>query len=48
MTLNVLVNECSDFSCHKCLGHISKERMKILVNLDFTNLNVCVDCIKGK
>jgi len=21
---------------------------KILPNLDFTNLNICVDCIKGK
>jgi len=36
------------------LGHIYKERMQrlvkneILPNLDFTNLNVCVDCIKGK
>jgi len=36
------------------LGHISKERIQrlvkneILPNLDFTDLNVCVDCIKGK
>jgi len=36
------------------LGHISKERMErlvkneILPSLDFTDLNVCVDCIKGK
>jgi len=36
------------------LGHISKEMMErlvkneILSNLDFTDLNVCVDCIKGK
>ena len=35
-------------------GHISKERMEILVKdgilsyLDFTDLDVCVDCIKGK
>jgi len=39
---------------HKCLGHISKEMMERLVkneslsNLDFTDLNVCVDCIKSK
>jgi len=36
------------------LGHISKEMMERLVkneslsNLDFTDLNVCVDCIKSK
>ncbi|RDX68990.1 hypothetical protein CR513_51954, partial [Mucuna pruriens] len=36
------------------LGHISRERMeklvnnKILPNLDFTYLNICVDCIRGK
>ena len=39
---------------HKHLGHISKERMErlvkneILPDLDFTDLNICVDCIKGK
>ena len=39
---------------HKHLGHISKERMKrlikneILYDLYFTDLNICVDCIKGK
>ena len=39
---------------HKRLGHISKERLQrlvkewILPHLDFTNLEVCVDCIKGK
>ena len=49
-----LVNECSAFLWHKRLGHISKERMErlvkneILPSLDFTDLNVCVDCIKGK
>ena len=48
------VNECSAFLCHKYLGHISKERMErlvkneLLLNLGFTDLNVCVDCIKGK
>jgi hypothetical protein len=36
------------------LGHISRERLErlvkdgILPNLDFTDLSVCVDCIKGK
>jgi transposase InsO family protein len=36
------------------LGHISRERLerlvknRILSNRDFTNLGVCVDCIKGK
>jgi hypothetical protein len=39
---------------HKRLGHISRERLKrlvkyeILLNLDFSDLGVCVDCIKGK
>ena len=48
------VNENSSFLWHKRLGHISRERMKrlvkdgILSNLDFTDFNVCVDCIKGK
>jgi len=36
------------------LGHVSKERMgrlvknEIIPNLDFIDLNVCVDCVKGK
>ena len=39
---------------HKHLGHISKERIKrlikneILEDLDFIDLGICVDCIKGK
>jgi len=53
-TKHGLVNKCSVYMWHKRLGHISKERMERLVkneirlNLNFTNLNVCVDCIKGK
>ena len=53
-TKRSLVNECSAFLWHKRLGHISKERMErlvkneILASLDFTDMNVCVDCIKGK
>ena len=49
-----LVNECSAYLWHKRLGHISKERLErlvkneILPNLDFTDLNVYVDCIKDK
>ena len=49
-----LLNDNSSLLWHKRLGHISIERMKrlvkegILPNLDFTNFNVCVDCIKGK
>ena len=44
----------SYFLWHKRLGHISSERIKRLVkdgvlpDLDFTNINECVDCIKGK
>jgi len=43
-----------DFLWHKCLGQISKNMMKILIkneipqNLDFINLNIYVDSIKGK
>jgi len=49
-----LVDKCVAYLWHKRLGHISKERMErlvkieILPNLDFSDLNVCVDCIKGK
>jgi len=49
-----LVNEQSAFLWYKRLGHISRERMKrlikneILLYLDFTDLNICVGCIKGK
>ena len=38
---------------HTC-GHISRERLLrlvkdgILLNLDFSDLGMCVDCIKGK
>ncbi|WVZ13110.1 hypothetical protein V8G54_017640 [Vigna mungo] len=53
-TKRSLVDERSAYLWHKRLGHISKERMKrlvkneILPDLDFTDLNVRVDCIKGK
>ena len=49
-----LINESFSYLWHRRLGHISKERMKrlvkdgILSNLDFTDLDVCVYCIKGK
>ena len=53
-TKRCLVNENSAYLWHKRLGHISKERLKglvkneILPTLDFTDLGLCVDCIKGK
>jgi len=49
-----LVDERSTYLWHKRLGHISKERIQRLVkneiflDLDFTDLNVCGDCIKVK
>ena len=49
-----LVNECSAYLWYKRLGHIFKERLErlikneILSNLDFIDLNVCVDYIKDK
>ena len=49
-----LVNERYAFLWHKRLGHISRDMMKRLIKneilpyLDFTDLNICVGCIKGK
>ena len=49
-----VINEHSSIPWHQRLGHISIERIKILVNngglstLDFTYFDTCVDCIKGK
>ena len=49
-----MANENSAYLWHKHLGHISKERLQrlvkneILPNLEFTDLDLCVDCIKGK
>ena len=40
--------------CHKRLGHISRERVErlikndILPSLDFEDMEICVDCIRGK
>ena len=48
------MNENSSILWHKRLGHIAREMMKrlmkdgILVSLDFSNLNIEVECIKGK
>ncbi|CAL9126122.1 unnamed protein product, partial [Musa textilis] len=47
-------NERSSTLWHRRLGHISKERIErlvknnILEDLDFTDFDVCIDCIKGK
>ena len=49
-----MANENSTYLWHKRLGHVSKERLQrlvkneILPNLDFADLRLCVDCIKGK
>jgi len=48
------LNKSSAYLWHKCLGHVSKERLKrlvkneILPNLNFIDLDICLDCIKGK
>ncbi|MDD0148368.1 GAG-pre-integrase domain-containing protein, partial [Shigella flexneri] len=48
------LNEKSAFLWHRRLGHVSKERLKILVKnnilneLDFSDLTDCVECFKGK
>lgn len=47
-------SESSSFLWHKRLGYISRERVNLLVKeeilpgLDFTDFEVCIDCIKGK
>ena len=49
-----LIKEKSSMLWHKRLGHISRERVErlikfdILPNLDFSDLETCVDCCKGK
>ena len=49
-----LIKERSSLLWHKCLGHISKERVERLINygilphLDSNDLEICVDCVKGK
>ena len=48
------LNENSSILWHKRLGHISKQRIErlikdeILLDLDFSDFDTCVDCIKGK
>ena len=48
------MNENSSIVWHKRLNHISREMMErlvkdgILVSLDFSDFNICVECIKGK
>ena len=49
-----IFNEKSAYLWHRRLGHISKDRLKTLVKnkmlpeLDFSDLNECVECYKGK
>ena len=46
------LNEKSSTLWHKCLGHISRQGMEILIkdeilqDLDFSDFDTCVDCIK--
>ena len=53
-TKRSLVNERFAFLWHKHLGHISRESIErlikneILPDLDFTDLNICMDRIKRK
>ena len=49
-----MTKEISSLLWHKRLGHISKERVErlnhyeILHHLDSNDLEICVDCVKGK
>ncbi|RVW32450.1 Retrovirus-related Pol polyprotein from transposon TNT 1-94 [Vitis vinifera] len=48
------MNLSSSMLWHKCLGHISRQRLERLVkdgvlsNLDFSDFETCVVCLKGK
>ena len=54
MVQNEKLNENSATLWHKCLGHISKQRIQrlmldeILDPLDLSDFEVCIECIKGK
>ena len=49
-----ILNENSSMLCYKRLWHISRQRVEKLVNdgvlkiLDFSDFDICIDCIKGK
>ena len=49
-----LLNENSSMLWHKCVGHISKQRIQRLVSegilnfLDFSYFEICIECIKKK
>ena len=49
-----LIDKNSSLLWHKCLGHISKQRIQRLVSeeildsLNFSNLKICIECIKRK
>ena len=53
-TNHLRLNEKSSILRHKCLGHISKQRIErlimdgILPDLDFSYFDTYVDCIKDK
>ena len=53
-TKRKLTNEDSSMLWHRCLGHISKQRIERLVSdgilgpLDLVDFIICVECIKGK
>jgi hypothetical protein len=46
--------ENSAFLWHRRLGHVSKERLQLLIKqnilptLDFSDLVDCIECVKGK
>ena len=49
-----LINENSSMLWHRRLGHISNQHIQRLVSegildpLDFSDFQVCIECIKGK
>ena len=53
-TKHLRLNENSSILWHKRMGHISRQRKErlikdeILLDLDFSYFDTCVDCIKGK
>ena len=53
-TKHKLTGENSSMFWHKCLEHISRQRIQRLVSkgildsLNFSELKICIECIKGK
>lgn len=43
-----LVNGLFPFLCHKCLCHTGDKMERLTKNMDFIDINLCMNCIKEK